>query len=176
MVTAAKQGCYMGSSPIGYTNSRDLLENAILKPNERAQEIKRMFKEVAMGTKSVSQVRSQLRIKESISTCQRILRNKVYIGKVRVPEYKGASEYWVKGLHEAIIDETTFYQVQDVLDGRVVKLTLSIIRKEMIYTSEIFLNVLYVVINYQVILLREMVGCITTIIVKVQVILHLEQI
>nr|WP_297165495.1 recombinase family protein [uncultured Dysgonomonas sp.] len=121
MVKAAQLGCYMGSSPIGYTNGRDSLENAVLQPNERAEEIKMLFKEVATGTKSVKQVREQLKIKESVSTCQRILRNKVYIGKVRVPEHEGTPEYWKDGLHEALIDEATFYKVQDVLDGRVVK-------------------------------------------------------
>lgn len=54
-------------------------------------------------------------------TCQRILRNKVYIGQVKVPEYENTPEYWVKGLHEPLIDETTFYKVQNILDGRVVK-------------------------------------------------------
>ena len=45
----------------------------------------------------------------------------MYIGKVRVPEHEGTSEYWGKGLHKALIDEVTFYKVQDVLDGRVIK-------------------------------------------------------
>lgn len=121
MVTAAQRGCYMGSSPIGYTNGRDEMGNAVLQPNERADEVRNLFKEVAIGTKSVKQVKECLKIKESVSTCQRILRNKVYIGKVRVPEHKGISEYWEKGLHDALIDEVTFYKVQDVLDGRVVK-------------------------------------------------------
>ncbi len=121
MIKAAQLGCYMGSSPIGYINGRDSLENAVLLPSKRAEEIKLLFKEVATGTKSVKQVREQLKIKESVSTCQRILRNKVYIGKVRVPEHEGASEYWIKGLHDALIDEAVFYKVQDVLDGRVIK-------------------------------------------------------
>jgi DNA invertase Pin-like site-specific DNA recombinase len=93
MVTAAKQGCYMGSSPIGYTNGRGILENAVLQLSERANEIRILFREVATGTKSVKQVKDHLRIKESVSTCQRILRNKVYIGKVRVPEYEDTPEY-----------------------------------------------------------------------------------
>jgi len=111
----------MGSNPIGYSNSRDDDGNAILEPNERADEVRMLFREVATGTKSVKQVKNQLSIKESVSTCQRMLRNKVYIGKVRVPEHDGAPEYWEKGLHIPLIDEMTFYKVQDVLDGRVIK-------------------------------------------------------
>jgi len=121
MVTAAKQGCYMGSSPIGYSNDRDPLGNAVLQPNERAEQVRMLFREIATGTKSVKQVKNLLKFKESVSTCQRILRNKVYIGKVRVPEHEGTPEYWIDGLHKPLIDEVTFYKVQDILDGRVIK-------------------------------------------------------
>lgn len=121
MVTAAKQGCYMGSSPIGYSNGRDSLGNAVLQPDERAEQVRMLFREIATGTKSVKQVKNLLKFKESVSTCQRILRNKVYIGKVRVPEHEDTPEYWEKGLHEPLIDEETFYKVQDILDGRIIK-------------------------------------------------------
>ena len=47
-----------------------------------------------------------------------MLRNKFYIGKIRVPAYKGEPEYYVNGEHEAIIDEETFYKVQEILDGK----------------------------------------------------------
>ena len=32
--------------------------------------------------------------------------------------YKGEPEYYVKGEHEAIIDEETFYKIQEILDGK----------------------------------------------------------
>ena len=35
-----------------------------------------------------------------------------------MPAYKGEPEYYVNGEHEAIIDEETFYKVQEILDGK----------------------------------------------------------
>lgn len=35
-----------------------------------------------------------------------------------MPAYKGEPEYYVNGEHEAIIDEETFYKVQETLDGK----------------------------------------------------------
>ncbi len=42
-----------------------------------------------------------------------MLRNKFYIGKIRVPAYKGEPEYYVNGEHEAIIDEETSIKFRD---------------------------------------------------------------
>ena len=46
-----------------------------------------------------------------------MLRNRFYIGKIRVPKYQDEPECEVDGKHEALIDEDTFNMVQDVLDG-----------------------------------------------------------
>lgn len=35
-----------------------------------------------------------------------------------LPTYKYEPAQWIDGLHEALIDEKTFYEVQDVLAGR----------------------------------------------------------
>ncbi|MFN4910165.1 MAG: recombinase family protein, partial [Flavobacteriales bacterium] len=47
-----------------------------------------------------------------------MLRNKVYCGKIYVPEHQKEPAYWVDGLHDPIIDEITFQRVQDVIDGK----------------------------------------------------------
>ena len=47
-----------------------------------------------------------------------MLRNKGYIGKVLVPAYKEEAAIWVDGVHASLIDEQTFYTVQDLLEGR----------------------------------------------------------
>jgi hypothetical protein len=44
-----------------------------------------------------------------------MLRNPVYIGKIVVPACTEEEEVWVDGVHEGIIDEKLFYQVQDLL-------------------------------------------------------------
>ena len=38
------------------------------------------------------------------------------------PAFKDEPAEWIEGLHEALIDEKTFYAVQDVLEGRKKKL------------------------------------------------------
>lgn len=47
-----------------------------------------------------------------------MLRNPVYCGKIVIPRYKEEEEYIVDGLHEPLTSETTFYRVQDFLDGK----------------------------------------------------------
>jgi site-specific DNA recombinase len=40
------------------------------------------------------------------------------LGLVYIPAYKDEPEQWVQGQHEPLIDEITFYKVQDILTGR----------------------------------------------------------
>lgn len=47
-----------------------------------------------------------------------MLRNVFYIDKIHVPAYKDDPEQIVEGQHEALVDEETFYKVQDIIDGR----------------------------------------------------------
>lgn len=44
------------------------------------------------------------------------------IFRERLPAYKDELEYWVDGVHEAIIDNETFFAVQDIIEGRKKKL------------------------------------------------------
>ena len=47
-----------------------------------------------------------------------MLRNIFYVGKIRIPASKNQPEMIVNGQHTPLIDEATFYAVQDVLDGK----------------------------------------------------------
>lgn len=47
-----------------------------------------------------------------------MLRNPIYCGLIYIPPYKDEGEKTVKGIHEPLISENTFYRVQDFLDGR----------------------------------------------------------
>ena len=58
-----------------------------------------------------------------------MLRNPVYIGKIRLRATKDEGELFVKGLHEPIVDNETFINVQDILDGRRKKNNLAKIHK-----------------------------------------------
>lgn len=48
----------------------------------------------------------------------RAIRNSCYIGKILVPKFNNEEETLAEGLHEPLISESLFYEVQDILDGR----------------------------------------------------------
>ena len=54
----------------------------------------------------------------SRSNIWNLLRNPIYCGKIYLPAYKDEEPILVSGLHEPIISEELFYDVQDVLEGR----------------------------------------------------------
>ena len=51
------------------------------------------------------------------STLFHTLRNRFYTGYLHVPAYNDEPEQYVKGVHEALIDEDTFNAVQAIIDG-----------------------------------------------------------
>ncbi len=117
---AAKIGAFLGTTPYGYTRVR-YDKNASMKPNEEAPLIKEIFHRVALGVDSLEGLRRDYvkkGYKKGKQTFLNMLRNRAYIGQVRVPEYKKEDSYWTDGLHDAIIDIITFNKVQDVVKGR----------------------------------------------------------
>lgn len=58
------------------------------------------------------------------SNFYRLIRNPIYCGKIVVKAFKEEEEQWADGLHEPLISEGLFQQVQDVLTGRNVALRL----------------------------------------------------
>ncbi|GAA3724134.1 recombinase family protein [Flavobacterium ginsengisoli] len=118
---AKKDGYFVGKAPFGYDNFRDELKKSTLKPNEHAGLVKRAFKEVAMGIEPVETIRKKLRqdgMELKKSAFSELLKNIVYIGKIRVPEFKKESAMIVDGKHEALIDLETFNKVQNVFKGK----------------------------------------------------------
>ena len=80
-----------------------------------------MFNEVAKGVESASYIRKKF-VRQGFhipeSTFLDMLRNRFYMGYVFVPEYEGKKAEYVKGKHEAMIEEDVFWKVQEVLDGK----------------------------------------------------------
>jgi site-specific DNA recombinase len=118
-----KEGRWLGARLRGYQNTRDVNNRPIMTPEGGKQEelVKRAFKEFASGLYNIEELRLKL-YKEGLK-CNRnsfwmLLRNKGYIGKVLVPAFKEEPEHWVDGVHDAIIDNDTFFTVQDIIDGR----------------------------------------------------------
>lgn len=113
------KGKCSNKAPRGYVNVRTSKHNTHVEIDEaKAKVIREVFQEVAKGVETPSRIRKRLCPNIADSSFFDMLRNVFYIGKIRVPAYKGEPEQIVNGQHEAIIDEETFYKVQDILDGK----------------------------------------------------------
>ena len=118
-----REGRWLGSCPRGYKNSRNEFNRPIIVPEGGEQEklVRFAFKEFATGKYNIEELRHKLNkkgLKCNRNSFWMLLRNKAYIGKVLVPAYKNESEEWVNGKHSPLVDEATFYKVQDILEGR----------------------------------------------------------
>ncbi len=122
MRRARKEGRYMGLAPIGYTNKTDETGRKFIAPKEPQSDIIRWaFNEIAEGVYNTEQVFKMAKDKGFSATKSLFwfaIRNPVYCGKIFVPKYKDEESRFVKGTHEPIIQESLYYRVQDVLDGR----------------------------------------------------------
>ena len=127
MRQATKNGCWVGTVPLGYDRDRVVVgnsqrKNATLKPNKDVIIVERIF---TLFTKEyLSSETIRIRVKDlygkSISkqSVLDILKNCAYIGKVKVKAYKEETEEVIVGLHKAIISEVVFQEAQDILNGK----------------------------------------------------------
>ncbi len=112
----------MATAPIGYANK--ILENGkkLISPKEpQAGIIKWVFEELSASKFNTEQILKHARLKGLVCSKNNfwtLIRNPVYCGKIFIPKFKDEESKIVHGQHEAIISETLFYDVQDVLDGR----------------------------------------------------------
>lgn len=118
-----KEGRWLGNCLRGYVNARDEGNKPIIKPEggKKQRLIVKAFKDFSTGLYNIEELRHKINkqgLNISRSSFWEMLRNKGYIGKIRIPAYKDEPEEWVDGMHEPIIDEHTFYEVQNILEGR----------------------------------------------------------
>jgi DNA invertase Pin-like site-specific DNA recombinase len=122
MRRAKKEGRYMGLAPSGYTNK--ITEDGtkyIAFDEPEASIIKWAFEEISKGIFNTEQIFFKAKkrgLKCSRNNFWRLIRNPVYCGKILVPKYKDEESKYVVGQHKALISESLFYEVQEVLDGR----------------------------------------------------------
>lgn len=113
------KGKCSNKAPRGYKNVRISKHDCYVEINkEKAPLIKLLFEEVAKGVETPCRIRRRLAPSIPESSFFDMLRNPFYIGKIKVPAYKDEPEQIVQGIHDALIDEATFYKVQDILDGK----------------------------------------------------------
>jgi site-specific DNA recombinase len=131
MRQALKEGRFMWKAPTGYLNSP--VNKVICIDNFNGPIIKLCFETFATGLYSAEQVR-RLALDRGLKITKQnflnILRNPLYIGKIRIDAWRDEQEEIVNGLHEPMISEETFYQCQDVLSGKKKKLSRINTRRE----------------------------------------------
>lgn len=122
MRKAKRDGRYMGIAPFGYKNSRDENNKPDVKQDENVPFVKMAFELMATGNFTQDEVRRKLSKKGfncSRNGINKLLRNTVYMGKLFIPRYKDERECYVNATNlTAIVSESLFRQVQDIIEGR----------------------------------------------------------
>jgi site-specific DNA recombinase len=122
MRRAKLNGRWMSTAPVGYQNLAYPDGRKYIAPKYPEADIMQwIFSELVKGIYNAEQVRKAANkkgLKCARNNFWKIIRNPVYCGTIVVPPYEEQEMQFVKGLHEPIITETLFYEVQDVLCGR----------------------------------------------------------
>ncbi len=122
MRRARKEGRWVAQAPIGYQNKHDERGKKYIDFDpDQAPIMRWAFEEIARGNYSTEQI--FWKAKEKGLNCTKnnfwfAIRNPVYCGRILIVKYKDEEAHTVKGLHEGIISESLFYDVQDALDGK----------------------------------------------------------
>ena len=118
---ARLEGKWPGPAPMGYSNKRDESNRPIIAPNEKAIFIKKAFLELERNRYTIEQIRNDLLnegFRCSKSNFHTIIRNPLYMGKIKIEAHGEHPSQIVDGIHSPIISQELFYRVQEVLDGR----------------------------------------------------------
>ncbi len=129
---AQKEGYFIGSTlPYGFSKERDM-RGFVLVPNEETQFVELIFHKFVNENYSISDIRKYLDangikpLKDDIwsnLSVKRILSNKLYIGYIR--QNTRAKTVYIKGKHNAVIDEYLFERAQEKLAIKSVKVKKS---------------------------------------------------
>ena len=121
MRRARKEGRWVSHAPIGYKNKHDERGKKYISIDETQGPIMRWaFEEIAKGIFSTEQIFWKAKDKGLRCTKNNFwfaIRNPVYCGKILIVKFKDEEAHTVKGLHEGLISESLFYDVQEALSG-----------------------------------------------------------
>ncbi len=123
MRRARKEGHWVTPPIIGYKRFKDEKGKPfmVLEGGKIEGFVRKSFTEFATGLHTIDTLRRRLNkegFKISRTSFNDLLKNKAYIGQIFIPAYKDEPPIWINAVHEALIDETIFYEVQDILNGR----------------------------------------------------------
>ncbi len=116
---ARKEGRWPAAAPVGYTNLSDERGNKYIALKEpQASAMRWAFEEIARGKCTLADVFREIAtmgISCKINNFYKIIHNPVYCGKVMIPKHQDEEEYMVDGVHEPLVSDALFYQVQEIL-------------------------------------------------------------
>jgi site-specific DNA recombinase len=117
---AKKMGRWPGRAPIGYVNRSDPEGKKFIIPKQpEADLIKWSFQQLATGLFTISQVRKMAFVNGfqcGTSNFWKLLRNQMYCGVIKISANRNEKEQIVNGIHEPIVSETLFNQVQLIIN------------------------------------------------------------
>lgn len=118
---AQLSGKCTNKAPKGYINDRSDERNKKAVINEKeAKNVKWAFEEAVKGVKSIEVIRQEanrLGLNLGKSAFPEMLKNQFYIGKISVMAWRDKPKHWTDGIHQPLIDEETFWKVQELHFG-----------------------------------------------------------
>jgi hypothetical protein len=116
MRRAKKEGKWVGLAPIGYENK--ITESGVkyISPTEpKASLMREAFELLSTGQYNINQVYEHTvknGLRSGKNAFHRAIRNPVYCGKIFLPADEKEEARYINGLHEPLISESLFVQVQ----------------------------------------------------------------
>ena len=118
------EGCWTANAPFGFTNYTTPSKKSTLIPDENAKYVLDAYLLLASQEMSIKAVWRQMRSKGmmiSRSQFYELIRNPVYIRKVKVNMSEADRSELIEGLHPPIIPTVLFNRVQEILKSKWVK-------------------------------------------------------
>ena len=118
MKRAVEEGRWAWRAPIGYKQTRDSLSKPFLVPTDESKFIVEAFELAEKGLYKQTEIVDKLRARGfkrvTKNSLNRILRNGVYAGLIKVPWFPDFKD----AIHKPLISKDTYFKVQLILDGK----------------------------------------------------------
>lgn len=115
---AKQMGRYPGRAPLGYINLTAMDGKKIIAPKQpEAGIIRWAFLQLVKNNRTIEEVRRMADtrgLKCSRSHFFRLMRNPAYCGLIPIRSESG-EQHMVKGIHEPLVSEALFYEVQNII-------------------------------------------------------------